>query len=231
MEHRAKPRGLFTYSNSSCNGGVSAQHAQPAEGIHLFVFAARPGRHAGAADAVEAVTAGNKLAIDAVLAAVMAIGHEGMRAVEISDRDILCFVHRGETCRGTRFHEITRQFGLAIHQHGSTARERVQIDPVLRTVHQQADAFMHQTLPMHARTHAGLIEEVYGHLFENAGADAAQHVVRRLALEYHRGDSRAVQELAEQQAGGTGTDDRRPECAYRRYARRRATCTLPKLRA
>src|SRR5690606_8878533 len=58
------------------------EEPQPAEWIDLLVLANRILRHARAADAVEAVAAGDEVAIEAMLAAVLAIGDVRLRAAE-----------------------------------------------------------------------------------------------------------------------------------------------------
>ena len=54
---------------------------------------------------------------------------------------------------------------------------------------------------MHALAHARLVQQIHGHLLQHPGADAAQHIVRALALDQHRINARAVQQLAQQQTG------------------------------
>jgi hypothetical protein len=60
---------------------------------------------------------------------------------------------------------------------------------------------------VHAGAHAGLVQQVDADLLQDAGADAAQHVVAVCALDDHGVDAGLVQQLAEQQAGGAGADD------------------------
>ena len=68
-------------------------------------------------------------------------------------------------------------------------------------------AVMHQAFAVHARADAGLVQEIDGHLLDHAGADAAEHVLRRLPFQDDVVDAVLVQELAEQQARRTGADD------------------------
>ena len=61
---------------------------------------------------------------------------------------------------------------------------------------------------MHARAAAGFVDQRDGALLQHAGADAAEHMLAAVALEDDGVDAGLVQQLAEQQAGGAGPDDR-----------------------
>ena len=61
---------------------------------------------------------------------------------------------------------------------------------------------------MQARADAGLVEQVDRHLLEHARADAAEHVFGAALLEDDVRRCPPVQQLAEQQTGGAGADDR-----------------------
>jgi hypothetical protein len=52
------------------------------------------------------------------------------------------------------------------------------------------------------RAHAGRVQQVDADLLQDAGADAAQHVVAAHALDDHGVDAGLVQQLAQQQPGG-----------------------------
>ena len=69
------------------------------------------------------------------------------------------------------------------------------------------DAMMDQAFAMRARAGADLIEQGDRAFFQQAGADAAEHIVRGLALQDDIVDSVGVQQLPEQQACGSRADD------------------------
>ncbi|MCY1556863.1 hypothetical protein D9M68_936600 [compost metagenome] len=71
----------------------------------------------------------------------------------------------------------------------------------------QLDAVVHRAFGLHALAHAGLGQQVHRDLLQDAGADAAQHIVAALALDDDVVDAGLVQQLAEQQAGRAGADD------------------------
>ena len=60
---------------------------------------------------------------------------------------------------------------------------------------------------MHAGADAGFVEQVDRDLFDDAGADAAEHVLAGLPLQDDVVDAVLVQQLAEQQARRPGADD------------------------
>ena len=72
---------------------------------------------------------------------------------------------------------------------------------------QHVEAAVDQAFLVHARADTHLVQQVHGDLFQNAGANTAQHVVAALALHDDGVDTGLVQQLAEQQAGGAGADD------------------------
>ena len=71
----------------------------------------------------------------------------------------------------------------------------------------ELDPVMDQPLAVRAGSDADLIEQRHRPLFEQAGADAAEHIVRRLAFQDDVVNSVAVQQLAQQQSRWPGADD------------------------
>ena len=66
------------------------------------------------------------------------------------------------------------------------------VDAVPRAAEGQFHAVMHQALAMGARAGADLVEQRHGAFFQQAGADAAEHIFRGLALENDIVDAVAV---------------------------------------
>ena len=85
------------------------QHAQPAEGIYLLVFARGARRQAGAAHAMETVATGDEIAVDALRRAVPAKRDVGMRAVEAADCHVLRLVEGGQARGVARLHQVARE--------------------------------------------------------------------------------------------------------------------------
>ena len=57
------------------------------------------------------------------------------------------------------------------------------VDAVARAAEREFDAMMDQPLAMGARAGADLVEQRHRAFLEQAGADAAEHIFRRLAFE------------------------------------------------
>ena len=76
-----------------------------------------------------------------------------------------------------------------------------------RPVEAQFDAVMNQPFAPHALAHARFVEQIHRALFEHARADALLHVLARLALDHDRVDALQVEQVRENQAGRSGSDD------------------------
>jgi hypothetical protein len=83
----------------------------------------------------------------------------------------------------------------------------VQIDAVALAAESKLDALMHQTLAAQALAGADLVEQADGAFFQQAGADAAQHIFARVALKNDVVDTVTVQQLSEQEARRTRAYD------------------------
>jgi hypothetical protein len=116
-------------------------------------------------------------------------------------------IHRGQAGGLARLHQVAGQLGLAVGRHHLAAGQAVHVDGVAYPAEHQLDAVVHRAPVVHARAHAGLVQQVHRDLLQDAGADAAQHIVATLALQDHVVDAGLVQQLAEQQAGRACADD------------------------
>jgi hypothetical protein len=67
---------------------------------------------------------------------------------------------------------------------------------------------MHQAFRPQARTNAGLIQKCRRGLFNHAGANAAQHVIRAALFQNDRVNAGLMQQLPKQQPSRTGADNR-----------------------
>ena len=82
------------------------------------------------------------------------------------------------------------------------------VDAVAPAAPEHLEAAVHQTLAVHARADADLVQQIDADLLEHAGADAAEHVVAASARSTITASMPALrQELPEQQARGAGADD------------------------
>ena len=66
--------------------------------------------------------------------------------------------------------------GLAVDHDALAARETEQIDALSAAADQHLEAAVHEALAMHARTDAGLVEQIDRDLLEHACANPPEHV-------------------------------------------------------
>ena len=96
--------------------------------------------------------------------------------------DVGGLIDGGEAGRLARVHQVERHLGLAV-DHDGLAGGGVHVDAVPRAAEREFDAMVDQPLAMGARAGADLVEQRHRAFLEQAGADAAEHIFRRLALE------------------------------------------------
>jgi hypothetical protein len=76
------------------------------------------------------------------------------------------------------------------------------------TIHAKRKPVMHQAFRLHARANTRLLQKLRCGLFNHAGANATQHVIRAALLQNNSVYPRLVQQLAKQQPGRAGADNR-----------------------
>ena len=156
---------------------------------------------------MEAVAPGDEVAVEALLAPVLTVGHVRLRAVEAMHGDVRGLVDGPQSRAGARLHQVARDLGLAIDEHALATRQPGEIDAVPFIADEDLEAVVHEAFAMHARADAGFVQQIDGHLLEHARTDPAEHVFAGLPLEHDRIDAGPVQQLAEQQARRAGAYD------------------------
>ena len=131
---------------------------------------------------MKSVAAGDEVAFDLVGDAVLDIGDAGAVGIEIERLDVGGLVDGGEAGRLAGVHQVQRHLGLAV-DHDRLAGGGVHIDAMPGAAERELHAMMDQPLAMGARAGANLVEQRHRAFLEQAGADPAQHIFRRLALE------------------------------------------------
>ena len=185
--------------------GVGEQ-TQPAEGVHALVGFEHIGGYALARHAVEAVAAGDKVAIKAVVFTVVAVGDIRCVAVDVVQRYVFRFVNGDAAGGGADIHQISGNFGLAVHHH-VFADFLFKIHADVLMVEHQFHPVVHQAFAVHSLGGARFFQTLYRGVFQHTGADAAQYVFAAFALQNHIVDTVLIQQLAEQQAGRAGADN------------------------
>ena len=190
------------------NGGHIRQKAKPAKGIDFFVERHRLWRHAGTANAVKAIAAGNHIAGQFMHGAVGFKTHFRMRCIEIQGRDVLSLIDRDQAGHCPCLHQVTRDFCLAIDRDGLAARMAAEVNALPHTIHTERKTMMHQAFRLHARANTRLLQKLRRGLFNHAGANAPQHVICAALFKNNSVYPRLVQQLAKQQPGRTGPNNR-----------------------
>lgn len=104
-------------------------------------------------------------------------------------------------------------FGLPVDQN-VPAGEALEVDAMRPSLECQQEAVVHQPFPHHPVADAGLLQQLHGCPFEQAGANAPLNVGARLALENDTGYPLTLQQQREQHAGRPGADDHHLSLAH-----------------
>jgi hypothetical protein len=83
----------------------------------------------------------------------------------------------------------------------------VHVDAMPAAVEAQFDSVMHQAFAPHPLAGARFVEQIHRALFQNPGADSRFHVLARLSLDYKGVDALQVEQVRENQARRSGSDD------------------------
>ena len=121
--------------------------------------------------------------------------------------DIIGRVDRRRAGCRAAVHQVLGDLGLAV-DHDGLAGQLLEVDAVAHAFDADLRPVMHEALAVHAGADAGLVDQIDRDLLDHAGADAAQHVLAGVPLEDDVVDAVLVEQLAEQQAGRAGADDR-----------------------
>ena len=156
---------------------------------------------------MEAVAARDEVAGELEVLAAVPVPHERTVAVEAVHAHVLGPVDGNGAARRARRHQVPGDLGLAVDDHVLAAGEAVQVDALAAAGPADLDARVHQPLGVQARADAGFVEHRDRALLQDAGADAAEHVLGRALLEDDVVDAGALQQLTEQQPGGARADD------------------------
>src|SRR6266404_1298042 len=154
-----------------------------------------------------AIAAGDEVAPQLVRRAGVGVGHPRLVCVPVLEHYL---AHLPQDCpRFARsgLHEVLLQFGLPVDQNAS-AGQSLEVYPVTAVGEGDVKAVMDESVAHHPSANPGLLKQFHGGPPQQPRADAGLHVILRAALQYHRVDPVATQQLREQQPRRPGTDDR-----------------------
>ncbi|MNL16341.1 hypothetical protein D3C87_1373780 [compost metagenome] len=174
------------------------KNPQPAKRVDPFKHLQVLGGNRLPRHAMEAVAAGDVVAIEAIVFAVLFEGHERFVSFHAVGNDIARLVEGLRAGDLTSGHQVPGDLGLAVDHHGFAPGEGLQVDVHLAPVEGQFEATMNQSFGVHALAHTGLAQQLYHALFKHTGTDAPEYIIRRLAFENQGVDAGVVQQLSEQ---------------------------------
>jgi hypothetical protein len=166
-----------------------------------------PGRHRGATNAMETITARDEIAIHRVLLAVKAEPDGRTPGFESGDRDVTHFEVQRPTRRATGRNEVFDDLVLPIDRDGAATRECLEIDPMTAAAKAEINPAVAHAFPLQAIADAGLDHEVDGALLEHTRAYALDDVVAGAVFDYEGFDPVEVKQVAEHEPCGTCSHD------------------------
>ena len=119
--------------------------------------------------------------------------HLRLRCVEIQGCDIFCLVNGEQSLSRPGLHQVTGDFRLAIDRDGLAARMAAEVNALPHTIHTKRKTVMHKAFRLHARANTRLLQKLRRGLFNHAGANAPQHVIRAALLQNNGVYARLVQ--------------------------------------
>ncbi len=185
----------------------AGEDPEPAEGVGAVVLGQLAGRDRGAADAVEAVAAGDDVALEGLLLA--RVGERDRRAVGLQavDRDVLDLEADVAAVAFADGDQVLDDLLLAVDRDRPPAGQRAQVDAVALAVEAQLDPVVDEPLAVQPVAQAGVGQQLDRALLEHPGAHPLLHVLAAARLEHDRPDPLEVEEVRQEQAGRPGPDD------------------------
>ena len=183
------------------------EDAEPSIGIAPFEGGDVGRGDAAAGDAVKTVAAGHHRGLQALFAPALAEDHRRPLTLEPLKPHRLGLEQDGAARLQPGAHHILHHLMLAVDHHRA-AHEPGEVHPHGAAGIAQIDAVVHQPLAAHARAQPHPLQEGRHIMLHHPGADAPFDVGAAVALEDHRLDAAAVEQMGQQQPCRPGTDDR-----------------------
>jgi len=155
---------------------------------------------------VEAVAAGDDVALELVCLAFVRVADARPLGVEVVHADVADLEEQRQAALDPPRDQILHHLGLAV-DHDRPTCELAHRHVVTLAGELEMDASVDDPLALHPLPHAELAQQVHGSLLEHTGADPALDVVAVARLEHDALDPGGLQQTGERQTGGAGTDD------------------------
>ena len=156
---------------------------------------------------MRAVAARDEVAVEPYRFAAMTEAHVGLRRRDVEEFHVVRFGEQIRVAPIGRGEEIRLDVRLAV-DHELLADVLLHVDEeAVATGPDDLHSVVHVALAIHAFRQPVGAQHVDRRLFENAGADACQHVFARVLLEHDAFHPVPVQDFREQKPRGTTADD------------------------
>src|SRR5262249_26511732 len=135
-----------------------------------------------AADAVEAIAAGDHVALELLGGAVAQEGDPRALALEVVDGDVGDLEVQRQAGGQARGRQVLYDLGLTVDDDAAPAGQLAHRDVMALAVVLQVDPAVDDPLAVHPLADAGVAQQVDGSLLEDPGADALLDVLARAVL-------------------------------------------------
>src|SRR5215210_159780 len=180
---------------------------EPGERVIELVEAQHPFGDRRAADAVEAVAAGDRVAAELLLHPLVCETDTRLVRVDVVQRDVVDLEEQRAAGVQPGRDQVLDHLLLAVDRDRPPLGELLEGDPVALAVEAELDALVDETLAVKPVGEAKLGEQIDCALLEDARPDPLLHVFPTAVLEHHALDPLSPEEMREDQAGRTGAHD------------------------
>ncbi len=169
---------------------------------------------------MEAVAAGDEVAFELVLSAVLAPAHARSVRLELVDADVGDVELDGPSGVETGADQVLHHFLLAVDRDRAAAGQRREVDPVSAAAEAKLDAMVQESFAGEAFADARALEELDRRMLEHARAHAMLDVVAAAVLDDDRVNALEMQQMREQEPRGPRADDADLRAVYCHRPRR-----------
>ena len=183
------------------------EDAEPAEGVVARERAQDAARDARAADAVEAVAAGDHVALELAPLAIVGEADPRPLGLELVHADVVDLEEQRQPALQPRGDQVLDDLRLSVDHDRAPAGELAERDPVALAVELELDPVVDDAFALQPVGDARLRQQLDGALLEDARPDPVLDVVAAAVLEHDRLDPRALEQPRERQPRRAGADD------------------------
>ena len=156
---------------------------------------------------MEAVATDDVVAIDADSLAFVPIREIRPRGVDVVRLHVLGIVNHDSAEAVAAVVQVARELGLPVDDHRIAVGQPLQVHALPDAVVGDVEALVDLPLAVHPLGDLRLAHQRREPVLQHARANASEHVVAAVLLQYDRVDAAQVEELRQQEARGAAPDD------------------------